>query len=177
MDGKAKRANELLRKIQKGDEKALRALYTELGPRLFAVAKKYVSRSADAEDVLSDIFYDLAVKRAGSFDERKNGLNWLFKIVRNKAIAYNKRYSLLSPMPEDVKAEDCVRDDEELADLKRALENLTEGENRIVRLHFWEGLTIREIAKELGEKHTTVFYAYQKALKKIEKYLNGTAGK
>lgn len=170
-----KRANYLLRRIQKGDEQALQTLYEEFGKQLFAIAKKYVSRPADAEDVLSDVFYDLVAKKAGSFDERKNGLNWLYKIVKNKALAYNKQQAAFVEAQGEERAEDCVRDDAELADLKNAMVFLTEKENRIVRLHFWEGLTIREIAKEMGEKHTTVFYSYKRALKKIEKHLNETS--
>ena len=169
MGSKDKRVNYLLRRIREGDEKALETLYREFGTKFFAIARKYTDNDVQAEEALSDVFYELYTVTAKKFDSAKNGLNWLYKIIKHKALSYSRRKETsVENADKFYKAQDYIRDDGEYVDLKEAMKALTEEENTIMRLRFWECMTVREIAKELGQSHTTVFYKYKKALKKIE---------
>ena len=54
--------------------------------------------------------------------------------------------------------------------LKDGMEKLTEEENNLLYLKFWEGLTVREIAKKLDKPRSTVQYKIEEALKKLKDY-------
>ena len=49
----------------------------------------------------------------------------------------------------------------------RAMERLVSPRYEIVNLHFFEGLTIRQIAEELQIPSSTVHYELKKALKEL----------
>lgn len=60
----------------------------------------------------------------------------------------------------------------ENVDLRAALDTLSTEENRMLYLKFWEGLTVREIAKAVGLPKSTVHGLIKGALKKVGKFLD-----
>ena len=146
------------------------------------MAKKYLFDKSCAEDLLSEVFVDLVRTSAKSFDDTKNGLNWIFTIIRRKAFRFNG----------DVR-NDCSIDDEEsqpylapfLSDednpasdraleketLKQAMQKLSDEENAVLYYKYWEGLTVREIAKKLDKPRSTIQYKIDECLKKLHKEL------
>ena len=60
----------------------------------------------------------------------------------------------------------------ENVDLRAALDTLSTEENRMLYLKFWEGLTVREIAKAVGLPKSTVHGLIKGALKKVGKILD-----
>lgn len=170
-----KRVNALLRRIQQSDSKALDELYLEYGSLLLGMARKYLIDKEYAEYLLSDVLYELYEKRANSFNTGFNGLNWLYKTIKHKAFAMNKQQGKTVVLDEDsFTPSELIADErrEDYIDLQRAFETLDDIERKIIRMKFWEGLTIREIAVELNRKHTAVFYVYKKTIKKIKDFLN-----
>ena len=182
MDSRVSRCNNLIRKIQKGDEKALDILFIEFGLLFLNMAKKYLYDDKYAEDLLSEVFLDLIKSGAKSFDENKNGLNWFFVIIKRKAYQYNVRYN------------ECVADLEELYnkkslaefinsanDFEKSLDNLvisdsikklTEYENLLLYYRYWENLTIREIAQKLNKPKSTIHYEIKEIIKKLKKTMD-----
>lgn len=183
MDSRVVRCNHLIKKIQKGDEKALDALFQEFGPLFLNMAQKYLYDKSYAEDLVSEVFVDLIRTSARSFDDNKNSLNWFFTIIRRKAYKYNTKglkdvsideldnsYLLTSFM---INVEES--DSEKSLDiflLKSGLEKLSDKENKILYYKYWEGLTVREIAKKLGKSHSTIQYIIKEALKKLKEYFD-----
>ena len=88
MDKLVRKTNALIMRIAKGDKNALGSLYELTSGYLLAMARAYVRDRGLAEDVVSETYLK-AVRGAGSFDPKGNGLNWLFKIVRNTAFNLN----------------------------------------------------------------------------------------
>lgn len=94
-----------------------------------------------AEDLISDVFLELIRTSAKSFDESKNGLNWIFTIIRNKAYRHNQKYSgevlmgdtdisfFLGDYMLNINEQDEKRVDSVL--LKQGMEKLSEEENKI----------------------------------------------
>lgn len=59
--------------------------------------------------------------------------------------------------------------DRELRRLYAAMSKLTERQTEVIQLYFYKGMTLREIAEELGISKPAVHYAMKGALKKIRK--------
>jgi RNA polymerase sigma-70 factor (ECF subfamily) len=146
-------------------------LFEEVGGLLLSMAKKYLVDKSLAEDLTSEILARLS-KRAGRFDVKKNGLNWLYKSVRNEAINRNKKTGKIRC--------DNIDDHRDLADvitpldnsidsimLRDALKKLPTAESQVLYYKFWEGLTVRDIAAILKKPRSTVQNLIDKALKNV----------
>ena len=51
---------------------------------------------------------------------------------------------------------------------------LTEKQREVIVLHFWEELSLREIAKKKGVHHSSVEETFTAAMKKLEKFFKKT---
>lgn len=175
MDDRVKKVNKLIDKIAKGDISVLDGLFEEIGGLLLNMAKKYLLDKSLAEDLVSEIFTRL-VKKAHSFDVKKNGLNWLYKSIHNEAINWNKK---TNPNYFDSLDEHCdladtlmsLDDNSDIIMLHETLKTLSKTENKILYYKFWEGLTIREIAKLTTIPRSTVQDIIDKSLEKIKKII------
>src|SRR5262245_34810016 len=77
---------ELLRRMQRGDESALEALYTRYGGLVFTLAMRIVGDSELAREVLQDTFLRSWDGRE-TYDPRRGRIPWwLMGIARNRAI-------------------------------------------------------------------------------------------
>lgn len=175
-DQRVKQFNGLIVRLARGDISALDALYEGYGGLLNAMAKKYLSDKALSDDVLSEVFCKF-VKGAKSFNPRKNGLNWAFKIVKNTCLDFNRRMTKTATENLDewftlADALPVSEDTTEIIDLHAALRLLNDEENHILYLKFWEGMTVREIAKQLHRPKSTIQYMIEQSLKKISEYMD-----
>src|SRR5580698_5481671 len=81
------RANaELIRRMAGGDRDALADLYDRLSRPLYATARHILNDSAEAQDVVHDVFLALW-ENAKSFDsERGAAFSWAVTLTRNRSI-------------------------------------------------------------------------------------------
>lgn len=175
MDERVKLINSLISKISKGDTDALDKLFEEVGGLMFLMAKKYLLDKSLAEDLVSEIFSRL-VKRSKSFDVKKNGLNWLYKSIHNEAINWNKKTNphRFGSLDDHKELTDILPPPDGQIDkliLRDALKTLSETENRILYYKFWEGLTVRDIAKKIKKPRSTVQDTINKALEKMREII------
>lgn len=182
MDSRVLRVNNLIIKIQRGDEKALDALFIEFGALFLSMAKKYLFEKGYAEDLLSEVFLELWRSGAKSFNANFNGLNWIFTIIRNKAYKCNGVHHDTVPK-EEIENQRLLlhimsyndEDFDKLIDviqLKDALQSLSNYENELLYYKYWESLTIREIAIKLHKPRSTIHYEIKIILNKLKKILD-----
>jgi len=175
LDEKVLKVNSLILAIASGDKSALDTLFLEFGGLLLAMAKKYVVDNAKAEDVVSEVLLRL-VKNAKSFKKDFNGLNWLFKSIKHEALNQNKKDN----RRDSINIDDCF-DLKDVLDLEKqsiekitlaiALDKLGVVEKKALYYKFWEGLTVREIAKKLKIAKSSCQDIITAALNKLEIYL------
>ena len=171
------RCNYLLGRIQKGDEGALEKLYAEFGALFLSIAKKYLVNKDLAEDVLSEVFVEIVKTNVRTYDPSRNAFNWIFTIIKRKAFAQNAK-TLLESHLNDEKVEReylsfCITDGfEDAAILRAALSKRSEEENKLLYYKYWQGLTVREIAKLLDKPKSSVQYIIDGAIKELKKYLD-----
>ena len=171
MDKLVLKINKIIVRIGKGDTYALDELFCITGRMLLFMAKKYLLDNSYAEDLVSETYLKVA-KSAEGFDPKHNGLNWLYKIVKNGALNYNMRN----------KTHDSVELDEnigkEFADewldtilVKSAVDSLNDCDKEIIYLRFWEGYSIQEIAHKIGKPLSTTHDTLKRICKQLKKHL------
>lgn len=176
MDKRVEKFNALIKRIAKGDSTALDVIYDEFGGILLMIAKKYLTDKSLAEDVLSEALYKL-VKNSKKFDSKKNGLNWIFKIIHNQAIDVNKKqnpFYYAENIEDHPEISAAIFSNENIIsrmDLRYALHKLNEDESKIIYYKYWEQLTVREIAEKVHKPRSTVQHIIKQSMQKIEKEL------
>lgn len=156
-----------------GDREAFAALYDRLGQRLFATARTMLASTADAEDVVHDLFVELARMRqrlaaVADLDA------YLFTMLRHAALRRLRRRSLaertLDRLGRDRLAGDGFstpapeHTDEALA---AAVAALPQEQRELIALKIDGGLTFAEIAAVLGISPNTAASRYGYALEKL----------
>ena len=63
-------------------------IFTEVSPRLLNYIKSQVSCTEDAEDILQDVFYQLARSSAEGESEIARITSWLYKVARNSVLNF-----------------------------------------------------------------------------------------
>jgi RNA polymerase sigma-70 factor, ECF subfamily len=167
---------ELLARIVAGDREAFGAFYDLHAPVLFGFCVRILKDARDAEDVLQETFVQ-AWRDARRFDAARASVRgWLFTIARSRALdrwrsrrSFEKRISAAdTPQLEQAAG---AADGAATADVRdfveRALAQLNENEQTVLRLAYFEGLTQEEIAARLDEPLGTVKSRTRSGLAKL----------
>lgn len=176
MDKLVRKTNALIMRIAKGDKNALGSLYELTSGYLLNMARAYVRDRSLAEDVVSETYLK-AVRGAGSFDPKGNGLNWLFKIVRNTAFNLNsyenrRRHEDIEAHLDIADVFDAVDDARlDMKELRSAVRTLPREERALLYYRYWEGYTVRELAELTGKPVSTTQDNLKRILKKLKNKL------
>ena len=154
------RERRLASRAARGDRRALRALYEEYSRQLFAVAYRLTESSADARDVLHDVFCGLpeAIRR---FDHERPLGPWLRSVTARAALKHvrsrrRRREISIASTPHELEA--TASPELPVLDsiaVERALSSLTEELRTVVVLKEMEGYSHREIAELLQIARST----------------------
>jgi RNA polymerase sigma factor (sigma-70 family) len=140
--------------------------------RIFEFIRRRVRTKADAEDILADVFYQLAAS-TGVTEPIEKITSWLFTVARNKIIDwYRKRRPESFRQREDenmlpMNLEDILFDPGQNPDvlyersllwteLADALEDLPDEQRDVFIMHELEGKSFKEIAEITGEPVNTL---------------------
>lgn len=169
----------VVRAIASGDEPALAAVIDEHGAAVYAVARRFVSDPAVAEEVTQDTFIALW-NRPEAFDERRGNMRaFLLGIARKKAIdAWRKENGLArlrtnltldaaSDRPHDVLARRVGN----RIDLENAMSKLSHRQREAIRLAYFLGLTYKEVAQNLGIPEGTAKTRLREGLLRLRRML------
>jgi RNA polymerase sigma-70 factor (ECF subfamily) len=80
----------LVERIAAGDKLAMQVLFARHRTKLFRWLLRFVGNETVAEDLLSDVFFDVW-HQAGRFEGRAAGPTWLLSIARFKALSARRR--------------------------------------------------------------------------------------
>ncbi len=172
MDDLVKKVNKLIKQIARGKLNALDNLYLLTAKMLLFMAKKYLFDECCAEDLVSDTYLKV-VKGATKFDETQNGLNWIYKILRNGAMDYNRRGARAADYLENRFPPEFENADDFLTAIliKDGLAQLSDTEKQIIYLRYFEGLRLKEIALRIEKPVSTTSDMIERTLKKLRKLL------
>ena len=153
---------------QAGDAGAMRSLYRELHPEVARFVGRRIRGSADAEDLVSRVFFTL-VERLADFDPRRGSLRaWVLRIARNAVIDHVR--ARRPHLDVDALGELLAR--ERLGDLAARLAGLAPEVREMLALRHADGLRHREIAELLGLSEVAVKQRMSRALRALRAELN-----
>lgn len=146
------------RRFRDGDSDAVRAVYRSYGRLVYAVAYKVLGDRGLAEEATQQAFLK-AWRAAGSFDEDRELGPWLAAIARRVAIDVYRREAIRSADPLETvspgdpalaSAPESAEAVYDIWEVRRAVAELPEDEQEVVRLQHFEGLTHEQIAQQLN---------------------------
>ena len=165
--------SDLLRRVARGDRKALGAVYTRTSAKLFGVCLRITRDREAAEDILQQVYIKVWT-RAGRFDpDVASPITWLCAIARNAAIDWLRKHGrsglpatgFVEPdaaEPGEGEAGEArggeaglgdalavMAAGEERAQIFDCLETLAPQQRRAIQLAFFDGLSHSELASAM----------------------------
>jgi RNA polymerase sigma-70 factor (ECF subfamily) len=170
---------ELLQLVVEGDEKAFRSLFDHYRNKIFSIAYRMVKTTAEAEDVVSEVFIKLWVNRR-KLAGLVNFNAYINTITRNHIFNHLRRLATEEAFIKELLAGDTQDNDttQRIAynELKRILDEtvnrLPPRQKEVYRLGKLEGMPYGEIASELHISRETVKFHMGEALRTIKASLS-----
>jgi RNA polymerase sigma-70 factor (ECF subfamily) len=173
---------ELLRRMRRGEESALEALYARYGGLIYTLALRIVGDSELAREVLQDTFLRSWDGRETYDPQRGRVAWWLMGIARHRAVDVLRSRSHQARLREQERltsesgaSRTVLPDVADALGLRRAvtdaLQGLPEGQRRAVELAYYGGFTQAEIARELKEPLGTVKSRTREAMDRLRRLL------
>jgi RNA polymerase sigma-70 factor (ECF subfamily) len=147
-------------------------LYAAEAPGLFAFLVYRTGDRTMAQDLVADTF-ERVLRARRRYDPRRGSQKaWLYAIAVNALRDQQRRSGAeVRAMAKLTDPDPVASDDHEAvlarAALAQALTGLSEEEREVIALRFGGDLTVPQIAKVLGERHTTVEGRVYRALRKL----------
>jgi RNA polymerase sigma-70 factor (ECF subfamily) len=173
---------ELARQLQQRSPDAMARLYDRFGRVAWSVIVAIVRDQAIAEDLVQETFLRVW-NRIQFFEPGKGALGpWLLAIARNRAIDYVRSATVRierNAFELDVREHPSLFVDRERdvvnADharvIRQAVSRLSEKQQKVIELAYYEGLSQTEMAERMGEPLGTVKTWVRTALKSLREEL------
>jgi RNA polymerase sigma-70 factor, ECF subfamily len=172
----------LIGAIAGGDRRAMHVLYVRHNVRVYRFARRLTADAALAEDIVSDVFFDVW-RRAGAFKAKSRVSTWLLGIARNKAVSAlrSRRHAQLDDRTaiaiadpaED--AETMLEHRTRTATIRDCLSQLSAIHREVLDLVYYHEKSVKEVAEIVGAPASTVKTRMFHARKRMEALL-GTSG-
>ncbi|MGV8134554.1 MAG: RNA polymerase sigma-70 factor [Mangrovibacterium sp.] len=169
--------------LKDGDIATYEAIYNEFFGTLFSLCYQYVSKAADAEEIVQDSFLKLWEVRT-RLNDHTNIKNFLYTIAKNNCLNFIRNEQIASfhlrqygdELKTNYEALSKLNDDfgkiEELRTrIDQAVDSLPDRWKTVFRMSRDENLRYRDIAEKLGISEKTVEANITKALKKLREDL------
>lgn len=147
----------LVRRLEAGDDDALRVLYERYGRLVFGMTYRLLGDRQAAEECTQDVFVSAWRNAQGYKPSRARVSTWLLAIARNRAIDATRRRAARPVDPrEDVwtteetpDSADLVAQADEAHRVAAAMAELPDAQREAVFLAYFDGLSHTEIAERL----------------------------
>lgn len=178
---------DVMKRVAAYDSKALEILYDRYAPLLYTLIKKIAVQKTLAEEILAEVFV-IIWRRVELFDIYSgNVYTWLITLTRNKTVDTIRRNSGNTEMPEytpeyeknfivpnlskQIDPLDLATTSTIKNSVEAALNMLTDAQQYVIYLAYYEGLTQKEIAERLNIPYSTVKSKIKIASLNLREYL------
>jgi RNA polymerase sigma-70 factor (ECF subfamily) len=166
-----------------GDQGALTVLFRRYYRLLRVVCVRILRDEAEADDLVQDVFLSLRHQAQIYDNSKSSGRSWIVQMAYRRALSRRRYLSVRGHYkktdPEtsfsDTGRLDRVRYDSSIEALlgrervRKILAELTAEQYRTLRLHFYEGYTLLEISRKLGQSLGNIRHHYYRGLEKFRK--------
>lgn len=149
------------------DNDQLNKYIKSYGDTVYRVAYSYTRNRADSEDIVQDTFVKL-LKADKSFDSEDHIRAWLIRVAANlaKNMVGSAWFSRREELSEDIPTK-TVEDN----GLSAAMAELDGKYSVVIYLHYYEGYSVREIARLLRISEPNVKARLMRGREKLKRYL------
>jgi RNA polymerase sigma-70 factor, ECF subfamily len=181
---------ELMQRVLKSDTEALDFLYGRYAPLLYTLIKKITKDNVAAEETTVDVFGIIWRKAKYYSSGTNNSYTWIIHLAKNKAadvlrrrlnkentpsysFEYENDYLIprLSPAAESLDLDKALISKDKI---EKSLNSLTNAQQYIIYLAFYEGLTQQEISEKLKISLQTVRTKIRTSLTSLHEKFTGT---
>ena len=165
---------ELLERVKANDQSAMTDLFDRYGGLVYSVALRVLNDSAQAEDLMQDVFFQLW-KKPDSFVQGRGSLGaWLAVVARNRAVDVLRRRKPSDSVDDVVLASSInlaseVEHTRMMEKVRAILQGLPQEQKKSLEMAFFDGLTHAEIAEKTGDPLGTVKTRIRTALISLRK--------
>ena len=166
----------LLARLDTEPDRAMEALVEQYTPLICHVASKYLTDPEDVKECVNDVFTEVYLHRAEFSPEKGSLASWIGTIARNRAISRYRKGRKDQPLPEDGaeterSGPDTTAELEQAMDVEQAISQLSETDQQIIRMKYYGGMSISEIAEALHIPYETVKKRHTRSIKQLRKLL------
>lgn len=168
----------LVKKAQKGNDKAYLMLFQQYEADIYRMAYVYVKNKDDALDLVQEVAYQ-SFKKISTLKKPEYFKTWLMKITINCALSLINKNKKVIPLNLDF---DVLTgsEDEDIAltlSLHKLIDTLKEDEKSVILLKYYDDRTLKEISEildiPLGTAKSVLYRALDKLrqnLKEVDNY-------
>lgn len=171
---------QLMQRIQQGDETALVALHHRHLALLRTIISRMIYNDHDVDDLVQECLFEVWRNAANYSADKGHALGWIVTLARRRAIDRIRRKSAYARAQERFREEitgdgaaDQAGADEEAsgsdraAAVSRLIAKLPDAQQEAVHLAFYRGMTQRQIAAHTGTPLGTIKTRIELALRKL----------
>ncbi|WHY54747.1 sigma-70 family RNA polymerase sigma factor [Peribacillus simplex] len=160
----------LVKKAQKGNDKAFLKLYQQFEEDIYRLAYVYVKNKDDALDVVQEVAYQ-SFKKIDTLKKPEYFKTWLMKITINCAINIIRKNKKVVLLKSDFEVLMGTEEEDLLLSLslQELMDFLQEDEKSVILLRFYHDHTLKEISEILEIPLGTAKSVLYRALNKLRK--------
>ena len=142
--------------------------WEKLFKKYYNEALLYVFSFCHNRTLAEDIVQEAYMRAIRSIDEEKDGFKfWLFKVCRNLYFDMLRKNKRIEAIEGDVQSDDSLVDDV----LYKAISLLKDSYREVVRLYYFDSMSVKEISSIVGESTDNVKIQLYRARLKLKEIL------
>lgn len=146
----------LIERILQGDKEATVAFYKQYSANIFSYLKKKLPNEEDAQELVHDVFLE-ALDALPLLRKHENVLSWLYSIAHNEVVDFYRKRKIksvfLSQIPflqlvaSEINEPEFQFEKAKIREkIERAFSLLSQNHQKILRLHYEEGIQVKQLA-------------------------------
>jgi RNA polymerase sigma-70 factor (family 1) len=171
---------EIIIQLHNGNVHAFEMVYLIYSPRLYSRLLKLVKSDIHAQEILQDVFVKIWEQR-NTLDAEKSFRSFLYKIAENKAHDFFRKTARDKTLETQLIRQSTVNysliekyksNEDDLATLQKAIEDLPPQRQQVFRLCKLEGKSYKEVSELLDISVSTISDHIVKGTKTVREYFS-----
>jgi RNA polymerase sigma-70 factor (ECF subfamily) len=170
----------LIERVRRGDQDAASALFERYFDRIYNYVYARLGRVEDAEDLAIDTM-TRSLTRLDQFQDQGVAFSsWVYRIAHNATIDHYRRQGKVTlvslenaTLPQSADPSEMAIEQMSNEDLRVAIRDLTDEQQQVLILRFFQDLTAAQVADIMGKSVGAVQALQHRALGSLERALQG----
>lgn len=170
----------LIERVRRGDQDAARALFERYFDRIYNYVYARLGRVEDAEDLAMDTM-TRSLTRLDQFQDQGVAFSsWVYRIAHNATIDHYRRQGKVTlvslenaTLPQSADPSEMALERMSNEGLRSAIRDLTEEQQQVLILRFFQDLTAAQVADIMGKSVGAIQALQHRALGSLERALQG----